>query len=130
MGLEVGERKHWYNSDLAHEADQWAKEQGAADAFHRAIYRAYFVHDRNIGSPEVLVELANDLGLNGEELRAALADRRYREAVQAEYAEAREVGVTAVPTFVADNYAIVGAHPYESFKKLMAAVGQEPRERV
>jgi predicted DsbA family dithiol-disulfide isomerase len=31
-----------------------------------------------------------------------------------------------VPTFVADDrYAIVGAHPYENFQKLMAAVAQE-----
>jgi predicted DsbA family dithiol-disulfide isomerase len=128
-GLEVGERTHWYNSDLAHEADQWAREQGAADAFHRAIYRAYFVQDRNIGSADVLVELANGLGLNGEDLHAALADRRYRADVLAEYQEAREAGVTAVPTFVAEGYAIVGAHPYETFRRLMAAIGQEPRAR-
>jgi predicted DsbA family dithiol-disulfide isomerase len=126
-GLEVGERTHWYNSDLAHEAAQWAREQEAADAFHRAIYRAYFVEDRNIGSADVLAELAGGLGLNGDDLRAALADRRYREEVLAQFQEARDVGVTAVPTFVAEGYAIVGAHPYETFRRLMTAIGQEPR---
>jgi predicted DsbA family dithiol-disulfide isomerase len=75
----------------------------------------------------VLVGLAIGLGLSGDDLRAALADRRYRANVVAEYQEAREVGVTAVPTFVAEGYAIVGAHPYETFRRLMAAIGQEPR---
>lgn len=126
-GLDYGERKHWYNSDLAHEATEWVHERGMDDAFHRAVFRAYFVHDRNIGSPEVLADLVTDLGLDPTDLRVALAERRYRERVQAQYQEAREIGVTAVPTFVAEGYAIVGAQPYEVFRRLMTAVGQAPR---
>jgi predicted DsbA family dithiol-disulfide isomerase len=37
------------------------------------------------------------------------------------------MGVTGVPTFVAGSYAIVGAHPYEHFRKLMDAVGATPK---
>ena len=122
-GLEYGERKHWYNSDLAHEATEWARDHGALDPMHRAILRAYFVDDRNIGAPEVLTELAADLGLDATDLGQALAERRYRERVVAQYEEARQIGVTAVPTFVADGYAIVGAQPYEVFPRLLAAVG-------
>ena len=121
-GLPYGERKHWYNTDLAHEATEWARDRGAQEAMHHAIMRAYFVEDRNIGSPEVLIELAADLGLDAEDLRQALAQRRYRPRVQDQYEEARQIGVTAVPTFVADNLAIVGAHPYRSFERLMDAV--------
>ncbi len=58
----------------------------------------------------------------------ALAERRYRPQVRDEYEEARQIGVTAVPTFVAEGYAIVGAQPYEVFHRLMQAVGQRPRE--
>jgi predicted DsbA family dithiol-disulfide isomerase len=95
---------------------------------HHAIMRAYFVEDRNIGSPEVLVEIATGLGLDGEDLRQALVDRRYRRRVEDEYQEARQIGVTAVPTFVADNLAIVGAHPYRSFERLMDVVRARRRE--
>lgn len=126
-GLEYGERTHWYNSDLAHEATEWARERGADDPFHRGIFRAYFVDDRNIGSPDVLAEIAIELGLDAADLRAALVDRRYRERVVEQYREAREIGVTAVPTFVAEGYAIVGAQPYDVFHRLMAAVGVKPR---
>jgi predicted DsbA family dithiol-disulfide isomerase len=37
------------------------------------------------------------------------------------------MGVTAVPTFVSEGYALVGAHPYENFHKLMEAAGVRPR---
>jgi predicted DsbA family dithiol-disulfide isomerase len=126
-GLEVGPRAHWYNSDLAHEASAWARDRGYGETLHREIYRAYFIRDENIGSIEVLTSLASNLDLDAEDLRGALQDRRYHEHVREEYAEAREVGVTAVPTFVADGYAIVGAHPYETFRRLMDALGQPPR---
>ena len=126
-GLEVGQRTHWFNTDLAHEATEWAAEQGDVDAFRRAIFRAYFVDGRNIGDPPVLAELAADVGFDPADLRAALSERRYRERVQEQYAEARDVGVTAVPTFVAGGYAIEGSQPYEVFRRLMAAVGQPPR---
>jgi predicted DsbA family dithiol-disulfide isomerase len=127
-GLEYGERTRWYDSKPAHEATLWAAALGRADSFKRAVFRAYFVHDRNIGSPDVLADLAADLGLYGDDLRRALHDGRHRAEVEAQYEEARRIGVTAVPTFVADDrYALVGAHPYENFQTLIARVGAAPR---
>jgi predicted DsbA family dithiol-disulfide isomerase len=127
-GLEYGPRTHWYDSKPAHEATAWATAHGDADAFKRAVFRAYFVENRNIGSADVLAGLAADVGLDGDDLRAALDDGRHRATVEQQYAEARMLGVTAVPTFVAANRAaLVGAHPYESFEKLMAHVGARRR---
>lgn len=126
-GLDVGERTHWYDSTLAHEAAQWAGDWGAGDVFRRGVFREYFVPNRNIGSKEILVRIAVEIGLDGAELAAALDERRYRERVLAQYEEARSLGITAVPTFVAGRYAVVGAQPYEAFHRLMAAVGQRSR---
>jgi len=126
-GLPHGERSHWYNSTPAHEASEWARELGAEDAFRHAVYQAYFVADENIASTDVLARIATELGLNADDLLAALAEGRYRDAVQAQYEESRQVGVTGVPTFVAGGYGVVGAQPLETLKRLMAAVGEEPR---
>jgi predicted DsbA family dithiol-disulfide isomerase len=130
-GLELnpGERTHWYDSTPAHEAAEWAREQGQDDALRRGVFRAYFVEDRNIGSPEVLAQVARQVGLAEGDLRSALAEHRYLERVRAQYEEARALGVSSVPTFVADGYAVIGAQPLEVFRRLMAAVGLEPRER-
>jgi predicted DsbA family dithiol-disulfide isomerase len=126
-GLEVGERTHWYNSTRAHEAAMWADEQGKGEAFRKGVFRAYFVKNDNIASDEVLGELATAVGLDADGLKQALAAGTYRERVEREYEESRQAGVTAVPTFVAGRYAIVGAHPYSSFQKLMEALEQPPR---
>jgi predicted DsbA family dithiol-disulfide isomerase len=105
----------------------WAAALGQADALKRAIFIAYFVHDKNIGSADVLAGLADELGLDGADLRAALAEGRHRAEVQAQYDEARAIGVTAVPTFVAEGYALVGAHPIENMRKLMEHAGATRR---
>ena len=99
------------------------------DAFRHAIFVAYFAHNQNIGSADVLAQLAEDLELDPADLRAALAEGRHRDLIQKEYRLARAIGVTAVPTFVANQqYALVGAHPYENFQKLMAEIGEPPRD--
>ncbi len=116
-GLEVGERKHWYDSRPAHEAALWAAAQGKGDGFRKALYRAYFVEDRNIGSADVLAELASDLGLDAADLRKALEEGRYRQDVEAQFDEARQI----------DGKALEGAYPYEIFEKLMAMTGTPKR---
>ncbi len=61
-GLPYGERTHTYNSRLAQELGKWADTRGV-DAIHDALYRAYFVENRNIADIEELVRLAEDTGL-------------------------------------------------------------------
>ncbi|MEA2639701.1 MAG: hypothetical protein QOF51_1095 [Chloroflexota bacterium] len=127
VGLPLGERKHWYNSIAAHEASEWAREQGAEEPFRKAVFHAYFVDDRNIGSPEVLAEIAEGLELDAADLRAALAEGRYHGRIQEQFEAARQVGVTGVPTYVAGGYAVVGAQPYAMFERLMEVLEQPPR---
>lgn len=79
----------------------------------------------------MLADLADRLDLDSADLRAALAEGRYRGRVLTQFQEAHAIGVSAVPTFVAaDKYALVGAHPYENFRKLMEAVGAEVKTQV
>jgi predicted DsbA family dithiol-disulfide isomerase len=126
-GLPYGDRSHWFDSEPAHEASEWAREQGAGEEFRHRIYDAYFVKNINIGSADILVDIANSLGLNGEDLRQALADHRYQDRVTQQFQEAHQLGVTGVPTFVAGGYALVGAQPYDMFIRLMETVGAQRR---
>ena len=42
-GLPYGERTHTYNSRLSQELGKWADTQPGGEAFHDAMFRAYFV---------------------------------------------------------------------------------------
>ncbi|MFB6137937.1 MAG: DsbA family protein [Halobacteriaceae archaeon] len=88
-------------------------------AFDEAIFEALWVDGRDIGDVDVLVDLANEVGLDGEDIRAAVADEQYRERIRDEFTDARQEGVTGVPTFVYDGYGARGAVPPEQLERLV-----------
>ena len=126
-GLPYGRRTHTYNSRLAQELGKWADTQPGGEAIHDALYRAYFVDARNIGDPEILVEIALAAGLSGDEARAVLNERRFKDPVDADWAKSHAYGVTGVPTFVAARYGVVGAQPYEVLEQLLDKAGAPRR---
>ena len=85
----------------AHEAAAFARERGAGEAMHRALYEAYFVEQRDIGRIDVLVAVGTAIGLDGMALRIALDVDKYAEQVMAQEAEAQRLGITAVPAHLA-----------------------------
>ena len=122
-GLEYGRRTHTYNSRLAQELGKWADQNTTKEnnynAIHDALYKAYFVNSLNIGSKDILKEIAASLELPKIEVEAVLFDRTHKNAVDADWAKSREYGVTGVPTFIAGGYKLVGAQPYEMLKQLI-----------
>jgi predicted DsbA family dithiol-disulfide isomerase len=126
-GLPYGRRTHSYNSRLAQELGKWADTQPGGWAIHDALYKAYFVEARNIGDLDILVEIAQSVGLPGDEARAVLTERRFKDAVDADWAKSRQYGVTGVPTFVAARYGVVGAQPYEVLEQLVEKAGAPRR---
>jgi predicted DsbA family dithiol-disulfide isomerase len=126
-GLPYGRRTHTYNSRLAQELGKWADTQAGGGAIHDALYRAYFVEARNIGDPDVLVAIAQSVGLPAEAAGTVLAERRFKGAVDADWAKSRAYGVTGVPTFVAARHGVVGAQPYEALEALLVKAGAARR---
>ena len=121
-GLEYGERTHTYNSRLAQELGKWADTLEGGGAIHDAMFRAYFVDARNVSDPEVLVQIAESVGLPGDEAATVLRDRSFSDAIDADWQLSRQYGVTGVPTFVAGRYGVVGAQPYDVLESLIARV--------
>ncbi len=103
---------------LALEATEFAKEQGAYEAFHRTAYRAFWEDGVNLGDLQVLLALGEQAGLNVASLEEALKDRRYDARVMEQYEEAQSLGINGVPAFVVGRYLFTGAQPYELFQKV------------
>ena len=122
-GLPYGERTHTYNSRLAQELGKWADAKGKGDAFHDAMFHAYFVAGDNIAEIDALVAIAEQVGLPQDEALQVLADRTFEAAVDADWQRSRDWGVTGVPTFVAKEHGVVGAQPYEALEKLVEKAG-------
>jgi predicted DsbA family dithiol-disulfide isomerase len=119
LGLPLGDRRMTYNSRLAQELGKWAESEGKGDAFHSAMFRAYFGDGKNIATASVLVRVAESVHLSGEDALMAIQNRTYRQAVDLDWKRSREFRVTAVPTFVFNQQSLVGAQQYETIEMLL-----------
>ena len=124
-GLPYNERSHTYNSRLAQEIGAWAETQPGGTAIHDKFFEAYFVYRRNVGDVEVIIDVVKSAGLDEQEARAVLEERRFKPAIDADWEKSRNYGVTGVPTFVSNGRGLVGAQPYEALQQLVAEVGAE-----
>jgi predicted DsbA family dithiol-disulfide isomerase len=84
----------------AHEAAAYARSEGAFDAMHGALYRAYWQEGRDIGRIDVLTELAGEVGLDRGGMRVALDIDQWAARVDQDRALAARLRLTAVPAYV------------------------------
>jgi predicted DsbA family dithiol-disulfide isomerase len=127
-GLPYGQRTRTYNSRLAQELGKWADTQPDGARLHDALFRAYFVDNKNIGEIDTLVDIASSVGLPAAAARQVLETRQFQAAVAADWQRSRAFGITGVPTFVANGRGVVGAQPYEVLERLVLAAGGVPRQ--
>lgn len=91
-------------------------------AFDWAVFETLWTEGRDIGDAEVLVALAEEVGIDSDEVRLALADDGLRERLREQFEAAHERGVTGVPTFVYDGYSARGAVPPAQLRRLIEGV--------
>jgi predicted DsbA family dithiol-disulfide isomerase len=122
-GMEFKSTERIYNTRLAHEATEFAREQGKGNEFHRVIFRMVYAEGKDPSQWDVLRSAAQEVGLDGEALQKAVESETYKVNVEEQVRWAYQIGVTGVPTYVInDRYAIVGAQPYEAFKSALEQI--------
>jgi predicted DsbA family dithiol-disulfide isomerase len=117
-GIEMKRPPLVPNTRKAHEATEFASENGGdLWAVHRALFRAYFEEERNIGDTEVVVEVCAAAGVEHNALRSALDEGRYREEIERQMGWGRSQGISGVPAVIFNmRFAVTGAQDYEVFR--------------
>ncbi|GAA3674043.1 MULTISPECIES: DsbA family oxidoreductase [Acetobacteraceae] len=110
------------NTFDAHRLTKFAEEHGHGAAMTERLFRAYFTDNSPLADHDVLVGLAQDVGLDADTVRAMLSSTDFAEAVRHDETRASQAGVHGVPFFVFDGaYALSGAQPKA---QLLAALRQ------
>ncbi|MGB3713131.1 MAG: thioredoxin domain-containing protein [Candidatus Promineifilaceae bacterium] len=112
-------------AERVHEAAQCAGEIGGRDTYWE-VHDVFFINQEQwADKPQpdldnILVSLTDEAGIANDEMRSCLDSGRHAEAVQADMAEGRALGVNGTPTFYIDGYPVVGAQPYQVFQTALS----------
>jgi predicted DsbA family dithiol-disulfide isomerase len=116
------------NTVDAHRVIHLAARHGLQGAMKERLLRAHFTDGEAVGEVDTLVRLATEVGLDAEEVRTTLAGDDLVDAVRADEAEARALGITGVPFFVIDRrYGVSGAQPSELLLEALQTAWNESR---
>jgi predicted DsbA family dithiol-disulfide isomerase len=115
-------------SRRAHEALEFARQAGRADAMNRALFRAHFEDGRDLGNMDILLEIGEAVGLDRTALSDALKEGRHTEKVVADQKLAQEIGITGVPALLlargGTGFLVSGAQPYETVSQVVEQIRQ------
>ena len=89
----------------------WLHGQDCALArrFAHAVYRAFFVDDLDISSPDTVLDIATRLGIDREQLAAALQAPEVKARLKEECEQALAAGVFGSPHLIVDGEHFFGA---------------------
>jgi predicted DsbA family dithiol-disulfide isomerase len=92
----------------------------AQDVVKERLLQAYFVDGLHVGDTEVLADLAAEVGFDRDDVADFLDSDAGTVEVASELDDGRELGVTAVPTYVINGtWAVPGAQEPETFAKVI-----------
>jgi protein-disulfide isomerase len=100
----------------AHAAAEAAKRQGKFWEMHDRI----FANQRELNEAQY-IEYAEEIGLDIDRFKRDMASAEVRKQVEADVAQAAQLGVTGTPGFFVNGRFLSGAKPFSSFKQVIDA---------
>lgn len=113
------------NSRMALELLHHAGTHGRRAELTERLFTAHFGEGRHIGRIDELLAIAREVGIDPDDARQALTEKRHAAGVDADIAQAHAYGARGVPfDIVNDTWRLSGAQPVEQF---LAAFEQAAR---
>lgn len=122
------------NTFKAHRVTKLAYEKGGyelADKVSELFFDAYFTKNLELANPDTLLSVAEQAGLDRDEVEAMLKSDRFKDEIRHDEREAELYGVQGVPFFILnDKKVIPGAFSTRAFKHTLEKLMQEELQVV
>ena len=114
LEIKIDEIEKSPNTNAAHRLIVWAGQDGKAAEVAEAVMQAYWTELKDIGDPQVLVQIGAAHGMDREALERRFAEGSGKEFVTRACETAMQSGIQGVPFMIfADKVAVSGAYPPE-----------------
>ena len=76
-GMEFKSTERIYNTRLAHEATEYAREHGQGNEFHKVVFRKVYAEGQDPSQWDVLRSAAEEVGLDADEMQRDVESGKY-----------------------------------------------------
>ena len=123
LGFVFSKRDRIYNTFDAHRLLHWAEIEGRQQALKHALFRAYFTDGEDVGSHDVLIRLAGEVGLPPARAHEILSSDTFAAEVRAKERFYIDQGIHSVPAVIVnDKHLISGGQPVEVFEDALKQI--------
>ncbi len=114
------------NTFAAHQLLDWAQAGGMQHPLKMALFDAHFTEGRDVSAVDVLVDVAESIGLDAQAARDVLENGSHAEETRARQQFWTSRGISGVPTMVFDGkYLLTGAQGAQAYAQMLQKVVAE-----
>jgi predicted DsbA family dithiol-disulfide isomerase len=106
---------------------EYARDRGKLERWRTLAMDAHWKRGLDLESDADLRALSAEAGLDPDAALAASRDPGFLSRIDRKRAEAEDLGVTGIPTFVIGERGVVGCQPYEVLARFVEAAGARKR---
>jgi 2-hydroxychromene-2-carboxylate isomerase len=118
-GVHVTPPEHWINSDIALMGSELARDVGAFDLFHHAVFQGAFELGVDISHPERLAEIAAEAGMDSRSFLDGIERRLTACRLVDNKSEADHFSAIGYPTFMLGEFPVIGIQPKDTMRRLL-----------
>ena len=114
-----------YRTTNAHLATFYARDMDKFREFRDRIYKARWVDDLDLESPDVLAQCGEEIGLDGGEIKKVIAEKRYLPLLHSQRAQGKSMGIYGIPSFAVQGKIFWGKDVIDDVKAEVARLKEE-----
>ena len=81
------------------------------------LFESYFLHGKDIGDPNILLQIAIKHNIDAEDFKSYLSDQENIEPLANEEIQAKKMGIKSIPTYIVNKQIVInGAQTSENFE--------------
>lgn len=103
-----------------------AQEQGKFWEYHDLLYENQAPANSGGYSDENLTKLAREAGLDVDKFQKSFQSGKFQEAVQSDFEEGQQLGISGTPAFVINDTKLIGLQPMQTFEQVI----EEERQKA
>ncbi len=121
--IDVSRRTHYYNSNKAHRLIHWSEAYKRQQAMNELLIDAYFKRGLDISNTQVLLGIAEQLGLDRSLAEQALVSNEINQQLLLKKKRVQQFEISSLPAFIFNERTLVtGSNSVEYFEQAILSL--------